>query len=159
MPADSYTSLTPLCFLARAADVFSDKTAIAYGDRRTSYSEFAAEATRLAHALRASGVQRGDRVAYMCPNIPEMLVAHFGVPLAGAVLVPVNTRLSAEEVRYICDHSGAKLLVVDTEYLPALAPVLGGLRSVARGRGRRRSRSARPHLTPPRSRTSPTTSS
>ena len=130
MPADSFTSLTPLSFLARAADVFSDKTAIAYGDRRTSYSELAAEATRLAHALRASGVQSGDRVAYMCPNIPEMLVAHFGVPLAGAVLVPVNTRLSAEEVRHICDHSGATLLVVDTEYLPALAPVLDGLRSV-----------------------------
>jgi fatty-acyl-CoA synthase len=135
MPADSYTSnsftsLTPLSFLARAADVFSDKTAIAYGDRRTSYSELAAEATRLAHALRASGVQRGDRVAYMCPNIPEMLVAHFGVPLAGAVLVPVNTRLSAEEVLHICDHSGATVLVVDTEYLTALAPVLDGFRSV-----------------------------
>ena len=87
MPADSYTPLTPLAFLERAADVFADKTAIAYGDRRSSYSEFGAEATRLAHALRASGVQRGDRVAYMCPNIPEMLVANFGVPLAGAVLV------------------------------------------------------------------------
>ena len=59
-----------------------------------------------------------------------MLVANFGVPLAGAVMVPINTRLAAEEVRYICDHSGAKLLVVDTEYLPALAPVLDGLRSV-----------------------------
>ena len=78
--------------------MFADKTAIAYGDRRLSYSEFGAEATRLAHALRASGVERGDRVAYMCPNIPEMLVANFGVPLAGAVLVPINTRLSAEEV-------------------------------------------------------------
>jgi len=87
MPADSFTSLTPLSFLARAADVFSDKTAIAYGDRRTSYSELAAEATRLAHALRAAGVQRGDRVAYMCPNIPEMLVANFGVPLAVALTV------------------------------------------------------------------------
>ncbi len=66
----------------------------------------------------------------MRPNIPEMLVANFGVPLAGAVLVPVNTRLSAEEVRYVCDHSGATLLVADTEYLPALAPVLAGLRTV-----------------------------
>jgi fatty-acyl-CoA synthase len=130
MPANSFTSLTPLSFLERAADVFADKTAIAYGDRRTSYSELAAEATRLAHALRAAGVQRGDRVAYMCPNIPEMLVANFGVPLAGAVMVPVNTRLSAEEVRYICDHSGAKVLVADTEYLPALAPVLDSLQTV-----------------------------
>jgi fatty-acyl-CoA synthase len=130
MPVSSYTHLTPLAFLERAADVFADKTAIAYGDHRVSYSEFGAEATRLAHALRASGIERGDRVAYMCPNIPEMLVANFGVPLAGAVLVPVNTRLSAEEVRYICDHSGAKLLVVDTEYLPALAPVLETLQTV-----------------------------
>jgi len=66
----------------------------------------------------------------MCPNIPEMLVANFGVPLAGAVMVPINVRLSAEEVRYICDHSGAKLLVADTEYLPALAPMLGSLQTV-----------------------------
>jgi fatty-acyl-CoA synthase len=130
MSAHSFTSLTPLAFLERSLDVFADKTAIAYGDRRVSYSEFGAEATRLAQALRASGVQRGDRVAYMCPNIPEMLVANFGVPLAGAVLVPINNRLSAEEVRYICDHSGAKLLMVDTEYLPALAPVLDSFQSV-----------------------------
>jgi fatty-acyl-CoA synthase len=130
MPVNSFTPLSPLAFLERAADVFADKTAIAYGERRTSYSEFGAEATRLAHALRASGVQHGDRVAYLCPNIPEMLVANFGVPLAGAVLVPINTRLSAEEVRYICDHSGAKMLVADTEYLPALAPVLETLQSV-----------------------------
>ena len=140
--AGSFTALTPLAFLERSADVFADKTAIAYGDRRVSYSEFGAEATRLAHALRASGVQRGDRVAYLCPNIPEMLVANFGVPLAGAVLVPINTRLSAEEVRYICDHSGAKLLVVDTEYLPALVPVLQA-RPAERRRGRGRQRSAR----------------
>jgi fatty-acyl-CoA synthase len=130
MSADSFTPLTPLAFLERSADVFADKTAIAYGARRSSYSEFGAEATRLAHALRASGVRAGDRVAYMCPNIPEMLVANFGVPLVGAVLVAINTRLAAEEVGHICDHSGARLLVVDTEYLPALAPLLDRLQSV-----------------------------
>ena len=130
MSTNSFTSLTPLAFLERASDVFANKTAIAYGARRVSYSEFGAEATQLAHALRASGVQSGDRVAYMCPNIPEMLVANFGVPLAGAVLVSINTRLSAEEVRYICDHSGAKMLVADTEYLNALAPVLDSLCTV-----------------------------
>ena len=128
--SDSYTALTPLAFLERSLDVFADKTAIAYGDRRLSYSEFGAAATHLANALLASGIERGDRVAYMCPNIPEMLVANFGVPLAGAVMVPINVRLSAEEVRYICDHAGAKLLVADTEYLPALAPVLGSLQTV-----------------------------
>ncbi len=130
MSTNSFTSLTPLAFLERASDVFANKTAIAYGARRVSYSEFGAEATQLANALRGSGVQSGDRVAYMCPNIPEMLVANFGVPLASAVLVPINTRLSAEEVRYICDHSGAKLLVIDTEYLTALAPELDSLRTV-----------------------------
>ena len=73
---------------------------------------------------------RGDRVAYMVPNIPEMLAANFGVPLAGAALVAINTRLSAEEVRYVCDHSGASVLVVDSEYLPALVPVLSSLQTV-----------------------------
>src|SRR5450756_2221914 len=130
MAAPCFTALTPLAFLERAADVFAGKTAISYGDRRVSFGEFGAQATRLARALQASDIQRGDRVAYMCPNIPEMLVANFGVPLAGAVMVPINTRLSADEVRYICDHSGAKLLVVDTEYLQVLAPVLDVLKTV-----------------------------
>jgi len=130
MPDVSFTALTPLAFLGRSADVFADKTAIVYGDRRSTYREFGAEATRLARALQASGVGPGDRVAYLCPNIPEMLVANFGVSLAGAVLVPINTRLSAEEIRYICDHSGARMLVADTEYFPALAGTLGQLRTV-----------------------------
>jgi fatty-acyl-CoA synthase len=107
------TQLTPLAFLRRSADVYPDKTAIVYGERRHTYAEFAAEATRIAHALRGSGVEPGDRVAYLLPNVPEMLVAHFAVPLAGAVLVAINTRLSTDEVRYILDHSGAKILVVD----------------------------------------------
>ena len=95
----------------------------------------------------------------MCPNIPEMLVANFGVPLAGAVLVPINTRLSAEEVRYICDHSGAKLLVVDTEYLPALVPVLDSAADRRGGRGGQRPARAGPARRRRRTRTSPTTSS
>jgi len=87
------------------------------GNRRT---QIAAEATRLAHALRASGIQPGDRVAYLCPNTPEMLIAHFAVPLAGAVLVAINTRLAPDDTRYICDHSEAKLLAVDGELLPSV---------------------------------------
>jgi fatty-acyl-CoA synthase len=114
MRADTwFTPLTPLAFLERSAAVFPEKTAIVYRDRRISYRDFAAEATRLANALRANGVQPGDRVAYLLPNIPEMLVAHFGVPLAGAVLVAVNTRLAPAEIRHILGHSGAKVLVVD----------------------------------------------
>jgi fatty-acyl-CoA synthase len=130
MPEVFATPLTPLSFLERAAEVFPDKTAIVYGDRRISYRDFATEATRLARALQAAGIQPGDRVAYLCPNIPEMLVAHFGVPLAGAVLVAINTRLSPEEVHYICNHSGSRLLIVDTELLAPLAPVLDRLDTV-----------------------------
>jgi fatty-acyl-CoA synthase len=126
----SVAPLTPLRFLERSSEVFPDKTAIVDGERRISYSEFAAEATRLAHALRASGIGPGDRVAYLCPNTAEMLVAHFAVPLAGAVLVAINTRLAPDEVRYICDHSGAQLIVVDAELLPTLAPVASELETV-----------------------------
>ncbi|MGH3622430.1 MAG: AMP-binding protein, partial [Sciscionella sp.] len=125
-----YTPLTPLAFLKRSAEVFGDKTAISYGDRRTSYTEFAAEVTRPANALRARGVGQGDRVAYLVPNIPEMLVAHFAVPLAGAVLVAINTRLASAEVRYICDHSGATVLVVDAGLHQTVAPVAGELTTV-----------------------------
>ena len=92
MPVVSHTHMTPLRFLERSAAVYPDKVAIVHGDRRTSYREFAGEATRLARALQASGIEPGDRVAYLCPNIPELLIAHFAVPLAGAN-GPVRMRL------------------------------------------------------------------
>ncbi len=126
----SHSSLTPLRFLERSAEVYPDKVAIVHGDRRTSYRHFASEATRLAHALQASGIDPGDRVAYLCPNIPELLIAHFAVPLAGAVLVAINTRLAPEEVRYICDHSGAKLLVVDSELRSIIDPVQSQFKTI-----------------------------
>ena len=122
MPTDkvSITQLTPLLFLERSADVFPQRVAIVYGQRRITYAEFAEEAQRLASALRASGIVPGDRVAYMLPNIPEMLVAHFGVPLAPAVLVAINTRLSRGEVETILRHSGARILVADTQLLETI---------------------------------------
>jgi len=130
MSVVSHTQLTPLRFLERSAEVYPDKVAIVHGDRRTTYREFASEATRLARALQASGIEAGDRVAYLCPNIPELLIAHFAVPLAGAVLVAINSRLSGQEVRYICEHSGAKLLVVDSELRSTIAPVQDQLETV-----------------------------
>ena len=130
MSTVSHTPVTPLRFLERSAEVYPDKVAIVHGDRRTTYRDFAGEATRLARALQASGIEAGDRVAYLCPNIPELLIAHFAVPLAGAVLVAINTRLATEEVRYICDHSGAKLLVVDSELRSIVAPVEDELETV-----------------------------
>jgi fatty-acyl-CoA synthase len=125
-----HTALTPLSFLGRSAEVFADRTAIVYGERRTSYAEFAAEVQQVAKGLRGSGIEPGDRVAYLLPNVPEMLVAHFAVPLAGAVLVAINTRLSTDEVRYILDHSGAKLLVVDAALHATVAPVASALKTV-----------------------------
>ena len=113
----SYTALSPLSFLERSARVWPGKVAVVYGTRRLTYRELAAEAQRVARALRASGVEPGDRVAYLMPNLPEMLIAHYAVPLAGAVLVAVNTRLTAEEVAYILSHSGARIMVVDAALL------------------------------------------
>ena len=123
----SYTPLTPLSFLERAAVVFPDKIGVVHGDRRMSYAEMATAATQMARALRDAGVEPGDRVAYLCPNLPEMLVAHFAVPLAGSILVAINTRLSGPEIEYILSHSGARVLVVDTELYPTVAPHLGAV--------------------------------
>ena len=130
VPRVARSELTPLSFLERSAVVFPDRVAIVHGQRRLTYADFASQATRLANALRACGVTLGDRVAYLCPNIPELLVAHFGVPLAGAVLVAINTRLSPDEVRYICDHAGAKVLVADTVLTRVLEPVAAELPTV-----------------------------
>ncbi len=120
------TQLTPLLFLERSRDAFPDKTAILDGDEAITYAEMAGHATRLANALAASGIEPGDRVAYLCPNTPEMLIAHFGVPLRHAVLVAINTRLAPDEIAYILEHSGARILVVDTSLVPSVAPILDG---------------------------------
>ena len=129
----SITQLTPLLLLERAADVYPDKIAISYRDRELTYRQFRDGATRVGRALLASGITPGDRVAYLMQNLPEMLIAHFAVPLVGAVLVAINTRLSGSEIAYILDHSGASLLVVDAELYPTIASHLGdvaGLREV-----------------------------
>jgi fatty-acyl-CoA synthase len=132
MDSVSYTPLTPLSFLERSARVWPGKVAVIYGRRRLTYSELAAEVERVAHALRASGVQPGDRVAYLMPNLPEMLIAHFAVPLAGGVLVAINTRLTAHEVSYILRHSGAKMVVADAALLPTAAAAADGIDTLTR---------------------------
>jgi fatty-acyl-CoA synthase len=130
MDSVSYTALSPLSFLERSARVWPDKVAVVYGARRLTYRELAAEAQRVARGLRASGVGPGDRVAYLMPNLPEMLIAHYAVPLAGAVLVAVNTRLTAEEVAYILSHSGAKIVVTDAALLSVAAEAAKGVEAV-----------------------------
>jgi fatty-acyl-CoA synthase len=124
-----HSPLTPLRFLERAVEVHPDAVSIVDGQRTVTYREFGALATRLARALEAAGIAPGDRVAFCAPNIPELLVAHFAVPMAGAVLVAINTRLAPEEVRYICDHSGAALLFVHSS-LSSMVPA--GLATVRR---------------------------
>ena len=112
----NYTPLSPLSFLKRSALVFPHKVAIIYGDRRITYAEFYARSRRLASALAAQGIGAGDTVAVMAPNIPEMLECHFGVPMLGAVLNPINTRLDAAIIAFILRHGGAKAFIVDRQY-------------------------------------------
>jgi fatty-acyl-CoA synthase len=107
--------LNPVDFLRRSAAVFPDKVAVVHGERRCSYRELEERATRLATGLRAAGLERGDRVAFLSPNTPALLEAHFGVPAAGGVLVALNTRLAAHEIAFILEHSGSRFLFVDHE--------------------------------------------
>ena len=113
--------LSPIAFLARSAAVFPEHTAVIYGERRYSYREFARRAERLAAGLRHAGVEPGDRVAFLCPNVPELLESHFAVPAAGAVLVAMNTRLSEADVAYILEHSGSRMIFVHAELEHLLA--------------------------------------
>jgi fatty-acyl-CoA synthase len=117
------SELTPVSFLRRSAYVYPEKIAVVHGDRRFSYREFDERVNRLASQLRADGLQKHDRVAFLCPNTPPMLEAHFAVPAAGGVLVAINTRLSTPEIAYILAHSGASFLFVDAELAPLVEPI------------------------------------
>jgi len=108
--------LTPTAFLDRSARVFPERTAVLDGDRRFTYREFAERSRRLAGGLAGRGIAPGDRVAALCANSSTMLEVHNGVPWAGAVLVPLNTRLAPAELEYVLQHSGAALLVADEQF-------------------------------------------
>ena len=125
------TELTPVSFLVRTAYVFPDKTAVVHGARRYTYRQLGERVNRLASGLRRAGLQKDDRVAFLCPNIPPMLEAHYGVPVAGGVLVAINTRLSSDEIGYILQHSGSTFLFVDAELEGLIKPLdLSGVRVV-----------------------------
>lgn len=125
------TLVTPVSFLQRSAYIYPTKTAVVHGERRYSYREFAERVNRLASHLRADGLQKGERVAFLCPNIPPLLEAHFAVPAAGGILVAINTRLNSDEIGYILQHSGARMLFVDDELAPLVEPLdLSGLQVV-----------------------------
>src|SRR4029078_4706293 len=103
----NYQPLTPLSFLARAGAVYRDHTAIIHGRRRFTYGEFYARCRRLASALNKAGIKRGDTVSALLANTPAMLEAHYGVPMAGAVLNTLNTRLDAALMRFSRDSAAA----------------------------------------------------
>ena len=120
----NYAPLTPISLLERSALVYPEKTAVIHGDRRFSYAQFAERCHRLASALSRRGIGEGDTVAVMAPNVPAMLEAHFGVPMAGAVLNALNTRLDAASIAFCLEHGEAKLLITDREYADVIEPAL-----------------------------------
>ncbi|MFO0691957.1 MAG: long-chain-fatty-acid--CoA ligase [Polyangiales bacterium] len=124
--------LTPTLLLARSARVFPDRIAVVSGSTRWTYRRFAEEVGRMAGALRRAGVRAGDRVAVLAPNTEWHLAAHFAMPLLGAPLVSINTRLASAEIAYILGHSGAKVLLVDPELAPRIDPVRGELGKLER---------------------------
>ncbi|MPZ90487.1 MAG: AMP-binding protein [Actinobacteria bacterium] len=119
----SFEPLTPTKFLERAAFVFGDRVAVVDGGTRSTYGEFWERARRLAGALRSLGVRPGERVAVLAPNTRLLLEAHYGVPMAGGVIVALNVRLSPEELAYIVDHSGAGAMLYDGELEPTARKV------------------------------------
>jgi fatty-acyl-CoA synthase len=112
----NFTALTPLGFLARAAAVYPDKLAIIDGARRFTYRDFYERCRRFADALRRRGIGPGDTVSVLAPNVPALLEAHYGVPMAGAVLNALNYRLDARTIAFILQHGAAKLLIADHEF-------------------------------------------
>jgi fatty-acyl-CoA synthase len=116
----NYVPLTPLSHLQRAASVFADQTAVVYGSHRASYSQYYARVSQLASALAGVGVEPGQVVATVIPNITAQIESSFGVPACGAVLNTINTRLDPDTIAYIFDHGEAKVVLVDTQFLPSV---------------------------------------
>jgi len=112
----NHVPLSPVSFLLRAARVYPRRTAIIHGKRRYTYAQFLERTRRLASVLAAAGIGKGDTVAILAPNIPEMLEAHNAVPALGAVLCPINTRLDAASVGFILRHSETKVVLIDREF-------------------------------------------
>ncbi len=120
----NHAPLSPIPLLERAASVFPDRASVVHGARRYTWSETWSRARRLGSALAQRGIGKGDTVAAMLPNIPEMFECHFGIPMTGAIVNTLNTRLDAATVAFILDHGEAKILIADREYAPVVAEAL-----------------------------------
>ena len=124
----NFNALSPVSFLPRAAEIFPERVAVVHGSTRFTYAQFFERARRLASALKRTGVRRGDVVAAMLPNIPAMLEAHYGVPMLGAVLNTINTRLDADTVAYILEHGEARVFLTDRMFAAVTGPALSRLK-------------------------------
>ncbi|MBU2089365.1 MAG: AMP-binding protein, partial [Alphaproteobacteria bacterium] len=120
----NYTPLSPLSFLERTAAVYPDRIAVVHGRTQRSWREEYARCRQLASALAQRGIGKGDTVSVMAPNIPELFECHYGVPMNGAVLNALNTRLDAATIAHILDHSETKVLIADREFSATLAKAL-----------------------------------
>jgi 3-(methylthio)propionyl---CoA ligase len=127
--AANFQPLTPLSFLARAAEVYPDTPAILHGALSRNYRDFYARAKRLASALSRHGIKRGDTVSVMLANTPAMIEAHYGVPMTGAVLNTLNTRLDATILGFTLDHAETKVLIVDREFAKTMKDALAGAKA------------------------------
>jgi fatty-acyl-CoA synthase len=125
----NYAPLTPLSFLERAAQVYPERLSVVHGAARYTWRQTYQRARRLASALSRHGIGVGDTVAVMLPNTPPMYEAHFGVPMCGAVLNALNTRLDAEAIAFMLEHGEAKLLITDTEFSETIRAALGRLKT------------------------------
>ena len=120
----NYQPLTPLQFLERAATVFPEHTAIVHGNLRVNYAHFYNRARQLGSALANISITRGDTVSVLLPNVPAMLECHYGVPMTGAVLHSINTRLDAAIIAFQLDHAQTRVAIVDSEFMPLLQEAL-----------------------------------
>jgi len=120
----NYVPLSPMSFLDRTADIYPDREALIYNDKSYNWREFRLRCRRFASALHARGIGKNDTVSLLTFNTPEMFEAHFAVPMAGAVLNTINTRLDAATVAYIIDHAESKMFIIDRELWPVLEAAL-----------------------------------
>ena len=125
--AANFSALTPLGFLSRAAAVYPEKLAVIHGAARFTYRQLYRRCRQFADALRRRGIGRGDTVAVLAPNVPALLEAHYGVPMAGAVINALNYRLDARSIAFILTHGQAKLLIADREFAPVVKAALDEL--------------------------------
>ena len=122
--AANFVALTPISFLQRTADIYPQRESLIYNDRQYTWSQTRARCTRIASSIAARGLGKNDTISIFAFNTPEMFEAHFAIPMSGAVLNTINTRLDAATVAYIIDHGEAKLFIVDRQLWPILQTAL-----------------------------------